>query len=55
MILSAAVLLESVPNPTSSDIRKKITNICRCGTYPRVEKAIQKVAQLKRQGVDNAE
>ena len=54
MILSAAVLLESVPNPTSSEIRNKVTNICRCGTYPRIEKAIQKAAQLKRQGGDNA-
>jgi isoquinoline 1-oxidoreductase alpha subunit len=54
MILSAAVLLERVPNPTSTDIRQKVTNICRCGTYPRVEKAILKVAALKRQGIDNA-
>jgi isoquinoline 1-oxidoreductase subunit alpha len=45
MILSAAVLLENVPDPTSSEIRKKVTNICRCGTYPRVEKAILKAAQ----------
>ena len=54
MILSATVLLENVPNPTSADIRKKVTNICRCGTYPRIEKAIQKVARSKRQGGDNA-
>ena len=54
MILSATVLLEGIPNPTPSEIRKKVKNICRCGTYPRIEKAIQKVAELKRHGGDNA-
>ena len=53
-ILSATVLLEGIPNPTPSEIRKKGKNMCRCGTYPRIEKAIQKVAELKRHGGDNA-
>lgn len=47
MILSAAALLESVPDPTPAEIRKKITNICRCGTYPRIEKAILQAAKAK--------
>jgi len=54
MILSAAVLLETVPDPAPPEIRKKVTNICRCGTYPRIEKAIQKAARLRKQGGDNA-
>ena len=54
MILSAAVLLDAVPDPAPSEIRKKVTNICRCGTYPRIEKAIQKAARLRKQGGDNA-
>jgi isoquinoline 1-oxidoreductase alpha subunit len=49
MVLSAVSLLEKVPNPAPADIRKKITNICRCGTYPRIEKAILKAAAQQKQ------
>jgi aerobic-type carbon monoxide dehydrogenase small subunit (CoxS/CutS family) len=31
-----------------------ITNICRCGTYARIRKAIHKAAELQAEGVDNA-
>lgn len=40
MIMSAAALLEKKPRPTDADIDEAITNICRCGTYARVRKAI---------------
>jgi isoquinoline 1-oxidoreductase alpha subunit len=40
-IMSAAVLLRENPNPTDADIDAAMAgNICRCGTYPRIRKAI---------------
>jgi isoquinoline 1-oxidoreductase alpha subunit len=44
MIMAAAALLAENPNPTDADIDAAITNICRCGTYPRVRAAIHKAA-----------
>jgi isoquinoline 1-oxidoreductase alpha subunit len=45
MILSAVALLKRIPNPSDADIDAAITNICRCGTYNRVRKAIHGAAQ----------
>jgi isoquinoline 1-oxidoreductase alpha subunit len=46
-IMSAAALLKSNPKPNDSDIDAAMSgNICRCGTYPRIRKAIQRAAQL---------
>ena len=50
MIMAAAALLKANPNPTRADIRAAISNICRCGTYPRVETAILRAAELARGG-----
>jgi len=44
MLMAAAALLKDKPNPTDSDIDAAITNICRCGTYPRVRAAIHTAA-----------
>jgi isoquinoline 1-oxidoreductase subunit alpha len=44
MIMTAAALLQSNPKPTEADIANEMTNICRCGTYPRVKAAILDVA-----------
>jgi aerobic-type carbon monoxide dehydrogenase small subunit (CoxS/CutS family) len=44
MIMSAAALLENNPHPSEAEINQTMTNICRCGSYSRVRKAIQKVA-----------
>jgi len=44
MIMAAVNLLETTPNPTEEDVKAVISNICRCGTYPRVKRAIAKVA-----------
>jgi len=44
MIMAAAALLAENPNPTDADIDAAITNICRCGTYPRGRAAIHKAA-----------
>ena len=44
MIMAAAALLKSNPKPSDAEIDAAITNICRCGTYPRVRRAIHAVA-----------
>jgi isoquinoline 1-oxidoreductase subunit alpha len=41
MIMAVAALLAEKPHPSDADIDAAITNICRCGTYPRIRKAIQ--------------
>ena len=41
MIMAAAALLEKTPRPTDSEIDAAIGNLCRCGTYPRVRRAIR--------------
>jgi len=40
MIMAVAALLAEKPHPTDADIDAAITNICRCGTYHRIRKAI---------------
>jgi isoquinoline 1-oxidoreductase subunit alpha len=40
MIMAAAALLAKTPQPTDQQIDAEVTNICRCGTYERVRKAI---------------
>lgn len=50
-ILSAAVLLRENPNPTDQDIDDAMSgNICRCGTYLRIRKAIHIAAEIQRKG-----
>lgn len=44
MIMSAAALLAKNPKPTDGDIDETMTNLCRCGTYARVRKAIHALA-----------
>jgi isoquinoline 1-oxidoreductase alpha subunit len=44
MILAAVALLAKKPHPTDADIDGAMTNICRCGTYNRVRKAIHRAA-----------
>jgi len=45
MIMAAAALLTSNPKPTDADIDAAITNICRCGTFQEVRKAIHAAAK----------
>ncbi|HUL08447.1 MAG TPA: (2Fe-2S)-binding protein [Candidatus Acidoferrum sp.] len=45
-IMAAAAFLKDKPNPTDADIDDGITNICRCGTYPRMRAAIHRAATL---------
>jgi isoquinoline 1-oxidoreductase alpha subunit len=45
MIMAAAALLKEKPDPTREDIAEAITNLCRCGTYPRIRRAIFRAAR----------
>jgi isoquinoline 1-oxidoreductase subunit alpha len=44
MLMAAAALLAASPKPTDAQIDAAITNLCRCGTYPRVRAAIKSAA-----------
>lgn len=44
MIMAVSSFLETNPNPTDAEIDAGITNVCRCGSYPRVRKAIRSLA-----------
>ncbi|HEV8329861.1 MAG TPA: (2Fe-2S)-binding protein [Steroidobacteraceae bacterium] len=46
MLMSANALLQAIPAPTDADIDAAMTNLCRCGTYTRVRKAIHLAARL---------
>ncbi len=44
MIMATSAMLKDIPNPSDDDINTYITNICRCGTYNRIRKAIKRAA-----------
>jgi isoquinoline 1-oxidoreductase alpha subunit len=44
MIMSAVALLAKNPKPSDADIDATMTNLCRCGSYLRVRKAIHALA-----------
>ena len=46
MLMAAAGLLARHPEPTEVEIKRLMTNLCRCGTYPRVRAAIQRAARM---------
>ena len=48
MLLAAAALLAAKPNPSDAEIDAAITNICRCGTTPRIRAAIRSAATALR-------
>ena len=50
-IMSAVALLASNPAPSDADIDAAMSgNICRCGTYPRIRKAIHRAAEILKNG-----
>ncbi|WP_299627537.1 (2Fe-2S)-binding protein [uncultured Tenacibaculum sp.] len=51
-MMATAALLEKNANPTDEDIDNNIINICRCGTYYRMRKAIHKAAALKNKSLN---
>lgn len=48
VVMAAAVLLRRNADPTEDEIKAAITNICRCGIYPRLVDAIQRAARVQR-------
>lgn len=44
MLMAVSSLLSENPNPSDAEIDTAITNICRCGTYPRIRAAIRSLA-----------
>jgi aerobic-type carbon monoxide dehydrogenase small subunit (CoxS/CutS family) len=48
-IMSAAALLGTTPSPSDADINAALAgNVCRCGTYVRIRKAVHRAAELLR-------
>jgi isoquinoline 1-oxidoreductase alpha subunit len=45
MVMAVAALLKKKPKPSDADIDAEVTNICRCGTYARIRKAIHAAAK----------
>lgn len=45
VLMAAADLLKRIPNPSDEQIDQHISNICRCGTYPRIRAAIHRAAE----------
>ncbi|HEX7783217.1 MAG TPA: (2Fe-2S)-binding protein [Sphingobium sp.] len=48
MIMAAAILLRRTSNPSDTEINAAITNICRCGTYPRIRDAVKRAGRIMR-------
>ena len=46
MIMAAAALLEKNGNPSNDEIDAAMTNLCRCGTYPRIRRAVRHAARV---------
>jgi aerobic-type carbon monoxide dehydrogenase small subunit (CoxS/CutS family) len=46
MLMSAAALLARNPQPSEEEVKQVMNNLCRCGSYSRVHKAIQRAASL---------
>jgi isoquinoline 1-oxidoreductase subunit alpha len=46
MIMAVAALIKDKPNPSDADIDLAITNLCRCGTYNRVRRAIRRAVRI---------
>jgi len=53
-IMQAVSLINDFPSPTDEDIEKGVTNLCRCGTYGRVRKAIHSLGGQKVDGAPKA-
>jgi nicotinate dehydrogenase subunit A len=52
MIMSSAALLGRTPNPSEREIRQSLAgNLCRCGTHPRIIRAVRRAAGLMAKGV----
>jgi len=50
MIMAISALLATNPAPTDDELAAAITNICRCGTFPRIRSAVRDLATRKAAG-----
>lgn len=46
IVMAAAALLERNPSPSKEDIAAAVPNLCRCGVYPRLVRAIQRAGRV---------
>jgi isoquinoline 1-oxidoreductase alpha subunit len=46
-IIAAAALLKENPNPSEEEIRAKMVNLCRCGTYQQIFAAVKRAAEIQ--------
>ena len=53
-IMAVADFLKTFPLPTDAEIDANLSNLCRCGTYTRMRKAIHRAAELSAQSGDKA-
>ncbi|WNG35351.1 (2Fe-2S)-binding protein [Archangium minus] len=49
-VMACAALLKAKPNPTEADISAAMTNLCRCGTYGKIRKAVQIAVKINAKG-----
>jgi aerobic-type carbon monoxide dehydrogenase small subunit (CoxS/CutS family) len=52
ILMAVDALLRDNPEPDDATIDRSVTNICRCGTYPRIRRAIHRAAELRRQAAE---
>ncbi len=44
MVMAVTALLKTNPHPSDADLETAVTNICRCGSYPRIRAAVRELA-----------
>ena len=49
-IMACAAVLKAKPQATEADVKQAMTNLCRCGTYGRIQKAVQLAVKLSNEG-----
>lgn len=55
MVMATVALLRATPSPSDADIARALDrNVCRCGTYPRIVRAVRLAAEKVRQGGTDA-
>jgi isoquinoline 1-oxidoreductase subunit alpha len=55
MIMAVSALLDSNPQADENTIAETLSNVCRCGTYPRVNKAVQELIAQRQQAAPQEE
>ncbi|TIX51188.1 (2Fe-2S)-binding protein [Alteraurantiacibacter aquimixticola] len=48
IVMAAAALIQRNPDPSEADVREAVPNLCRCGVYPRLVRAIQRAGRVAR-------